>query len=134
MAKKAKRQWLVKVSGIDGFFATRTGGKKTAATTKVFDGGAEDPDIITGPGLYDDVVVGRPFDDDRDDDLVAFLDPLVGNQWFSIDATPTDGNLVPVGKVRHYRGLLNALTYPDSDAKSGDEAALELTFAISSAS
>jgi hypothetical protein len=132
--KVAKRQFLIKVAGVDGFFATRTGGRKTAATTKVFDGGSTTPDVLTAPALYSDIVVGRPYDPDRDDAIVAFLDPLVGNWDTAVDVTPTDGNLVPTGRTRHYRGRLADVNYPEQDAKSGDEAALELTITIVAAS
>ena len=51
----AQRQFLVKVSGIDGYFMTKSGGNISSDTTKVYDGGAFTPDVIASPPAAEDV-------------------------------------------------------------------------------
>lgn len=130
--KTAKRQFLVRVAGVDGYFATRTGGRKTAAITKAFDGGARDPDLLSAPALVDDVTITRPYDTDRDGPLELRLLPLVGAWETTLHVTPTDGNLVPLGPTKTFQGRLSAVAGPESDAGSGDSGTLELVFSIRS--
>jgi len=47
MALSAQRQFLVSISGINGYFMTKSGGEVSSESTKVFEGGAKTPEIIT---------------------------------------------------------------------------------------
>lgn len=131
MAKRAQRQYLVRISGIEGYWSTFSGGNVSADTNKVYDGGNLTPEVLSGPAEADNVTISRPFDDNRDMELVAQLRQQVGTFSATLSATPTDRNLVAVGKPRVYPdALLVGLTEPDYDATSGDAAMIELEFAV----
>ena len=131
MAKMSQRQHLVKVSGIEGYFATFSGGSVSADTNKVYDGGNPIPEVLSGPAEADNITVGRPFDLNRDPAIVAALRRQVGTFTATISVQPTDRNLNAVGKPRVYpNALLVSLTEPDYDATSGDAAQIELEFAV----
>lgn len=128
--KSAKRQFLVRIDGIDGYWATRTGGKKAVATSKVFDGGARIADILTANPLVDDITLGRPYDRDRDGPLVKQLLPIAGTWDTFVYETPTDENLVPAGDPLVYNARLVSVGPPEPDAGGGaTEAVLQLVFA-----
>ena len=131
-AKSSQRQFLVKVSGIDGYFASKTGGNITAGTTKVFDGGSLTPDVLTGTPEVDDITVSRPYEYGRDHAVIKRLRNLVGSWTTTVSVTPTDRDLVALADPTVYSdALLVGLTDPDADAASADPATLELVFAIS---
>lgn len=129
--KSAKRQFLVRFDGIDGYWATLTGGRKDVAVTKVFDGGARIADILTANPLVDDITVGRPYDRDRDGPLVKRLLPIAGT-WDTMGYdTPTDENLVPAGDALVYNCRLIGVHPPEVDAGGGStEALLTLVFSV----
>lgn len=126
----AQRQFLIRVAGIDGYFATKTGGAMEAEASREFDGGSLTPEVMTSPAIPTDVVIGRPFKPGRDAELLRRLRPLTGRWRTSVSQQPTDIDLVPVGKPTVYTGVLRAVNDPESDASSGDAARIELTFAI----
>lgn len=129
--KSAKRQFLVRVDGIDGYWATKTGGRKDVATTKVFDGGTRMADILTANPLVDDLTLGRPYDRDRDGPLVKRLLALAGLWDTMIYETPTDENLVPSGDALTYNVRLVGVHPPEPDAGGGaSEAVLQLVFSV----
>ena len=133
MGKSSQRMFLVKVQGIDEYFATKTGGDIQSATSKAYDGGSLNPDIITAPPEADNVVCGRNYDVDRDAPVIKRLKPLVGSWTTTISVTPTDANLVAVAEPTTYpNATLVRLAEPEVDASSGDGATLELEFAIPS--
>lgn len=130
--KSAKRQFLVKVDGIDGYWAQKTGGDITADTNKVFDGGSLIPDVIASPSNTDDVTCTRPYDPLRDQPMINQLKRMVGVWRTTVSVTPTDADLT-VSRVSGdvYPGaLLTGLVPPEVDAGSGDAAEVELTFAV----
>lgn len=130
--KAAQRQFLIKVNGVDALFSTKTGGRKSSDVSKVYDGGSLTPDVLAGPAQVEDITVGRPYDPYRDGPLIQRLARLVGSWRTSLVITPTDADLVPVGRGRTFFGLLTGLSEPEGDAGSNDPATLELTFSISS--
>lgn len=133
MAKMASRQHLVKVSGIPDYFATFSGGSVSADTNKVYDGGNLVPEVLSGPAEADNITVGRPFDLNRDPQIIASLRRQVGTYTATISVQPTDRNLNAVGKPRVFpNALLVSITEPDYDATSGDAAQIELEFAVGS--
>lgn len=130
--KSAKRQFLVKVDGIAGYWASKSGGEIGADTNKVFDGGSLDPDVIAAPAETDDIVVTRPYDLARDQPVINELKRLVGIWRTTVSQTPTAADLtassVP-GDV-YSDALLIKVKPPETDAGSGDAAEVELTFAV----
>lgn len=130
MPISAARQFLIRVSGIDGYFAKRTGAETTADATREFDGGSLTPEVLTGPATTGDLVVRRPYKPERDADVLRRVRPLVGRWRTSISATPTDRDLVAVGKPTVWTGILTGVNDPEADAGSGDAAEIELTFAV----
>jgi hypothetical protein len=130
--KSSARQFLVKVEGVDGFWATKTGGNVAADNTKVYDGGSLKPDIITNPPTAEDVNVTRPYDPDRDDEVLRELRQRVGSWTTTVSVTPTNADLEAVAAPTVYsEAVLTGVTEPEVDASSGDPAVCGLTFAIS---
>ena len=129
--KSSARQFLVKVEGVLGFFATKQGGNVTADSTKVYDGGSLKPSIITNPPTAEDVEVTRPYDPDRDDEPMRQLLQLVGSWSTTVSVTPTDADLTAIAPPRVYpNARLVGVTEPEVGASSGDPATFGLTFAI----
>src|SRR5437868_4480642 len=94
MTKIAKRQFQVTCSGISGLWSTRTGAEITAPTTKVWDGGTLQPEVLTGPAEASNIVVTRPFDYQRDWTSIRTLQQVVGRFTSTLSLVPTDRNLV----------------------------------------
>lgn len=132
MAKAAQRQFLVSVSGIRGYFATKTGGEISSDANKVYDGGRLQPDLLAGPAQADNITVGRPYDPLRDDAVLRTLRARVGRSRHTISVVATDENLVALpGRAQVYSdALLIRVGEPEFDAASGDAATYELEFAI----
>lgn len=130
--KSSARQFLVKVEGVTGFWSTKTGGNVAADNTKVYDGGSLKPDIITNPPTAEDVSVTRPYDPDRDDEMLRQLRQLVGSWTTTVSITPTNADLEAIASPTVYSGaVLVSVTEPEVDASSGDAAMCGLGFAIS---
>jgi hypothetical protein len=130
MAKNTKSNFLVHVSGISGNFRTSGGGSVTAATSKDFDGGATKPTILGGLQEWSDLTITRSFDPVRDLPIIAKLIKQVGTGKFTVTKQATDANMTKVGKPIVYpKCVLNALTYPDSDANASDASEFTLGFA-----
>jgi hypothetical protein len=131
--KSANRQFLVKVEGIDGFFATKSGGEVTADSSKVWDGGSLKPSVLASPPEVGDVTCSRPYDRTRDQPMLDRLILMVSSWTTTVSVTPTDGalNVIPGTKPRVYSGaLLTGVREVEPDASSGDASDLELTFAV----
>jgi hypothetical protein len=123
--------FLVKVQGIDGFFAKKTGGEISSENSKAWDGGSLFPDNLTGPGMAANIIVSRVFDPARDNGTIVSLRQQVGKFVTTISSTPTDRDLNAVADPAVYpQAVLVALREPDYDAGSGDAAEYELEFAI----
>lgn len=135
MAFSAQRQFLVTVSGIDGRFMSKSGGGITSDSTKVYDGGAINPQIVTSPKEVENITVGRAYDQGRDEPILVALRPQVGRYTTTITVQPADADLVAIGSPSVYSGaVLVGITEPDYDSGSGDVAMFELEFAIVSMS
>lgn len=133
MPKSAQRQFLVKVSGVDGYFATKSGGTTAAEVQDVWDGGALQPEKLAAPSATENVTVSRPYDAERDQAVIHRLRPSVGRLRTTVSVQPTDADLVAVGDAQVYaNALLIGLSDPEADAASGDAARLELVFAVES--
>lgn len=131
--KSAQRQFLIKVSGVDGFFQTKSGGSIGADTNKVWDGGQIDPDVMSSPSQIDNITVSRAFDIDRDEAMLGILRKKVGRSRHVLSVTPTNEDLQATGKpVVYSDALLVGLTEMDADSSSGDAATFEFEFAVGS--
>lgn len=130
MAKSSKRNFLVAVQGISGYFATQTGGETASDSSKVYDGGSLTPDVLTAPPDTANIVVSRPYDPDLHATLIRNLRRKVGSWNTTITKRPTDATLAPVGVATVYRGVLIRVGEPEFDASSSDAATWELEFAI----
>jgi hypothetical protein len=132
--KAAKRQFLVKVDGIDGYWAEKSGAEIKSDTNKVYDGGSLVPDVIAAPAEIDDVVVTRPYDPDRDQAVINLLKRRVGQWTTTISVTPTEADLTVASAPgdTYPNALLTGVSPPESDASSGDAAEIELTFSVGS--
>jgi hypothetical protein len=129
--KASARQFLVKADGIEGLWATKTGGNVTSESQKVYDGGKLKPDIITNPPVAEDVTITRPWDIERDPDIATELLQLVGSWETTVSVTPTDADLIPIASPRVYpNAKLIGVSEPEVDAASGDPSVFGLTFAI----
>lgn len=131
--KSAKWQFLVKVDGIEGYFAGKTGGNITADTNKAWDGGAKRPDVLGGRPNTEDVELVRPFDPIRDQPVLNALKSRVG-EWrttLSAQAIYPDMTAVPIPGDVYSDALLIKLSPPEVDASSSDAAEIGLTFAVS---
>lgn len=129
--KSAQRQFLVKVSGIDGYFSTKSGGNISSDTNKHFDGGATIPDVLASPAQAENISVSRAYDVSVDPDRLATLRQKVGRWRTTISVTPTDEDLIATGTpVVYPEALLVGMTEPDYDSSGGDVATWELEFAI----
>lgn len=127
----AQRHFLVKVAGIGGHFMTKSGGSISSGTTKVYDGGALTPDVISSAPEAENVTVGRAFDYDRDSLLIKELRKKVGSWRTTVSVTPTTPDMVARGRATVYSdALLVGLGEPDYDSSGGDAANWTLEFAI----
>jgi len=131
--KSAKWQFLVKVDGIDGYWAAKTGGSISADTNKAWDGGARRPDVLGGRPNTEDVELTRPFDPIRDQPLLNSLKSRVGEWRTTLSTQPiyADMTAVPTPGDVYSEALLIKLSMPEVDASSSDPAELALTFAVS---
>lgn len=130
--KGTARQWLVTIEGIDGTWAQFSGGETTAEGSKVRDGGATKAEPLAALPETDDITCNRPFDPDRDQDLLTSLLPLVGQWYTTVTKAPLNGDMTRnAAKPRVYsNALLTGISEPEADADSGDPARLELTFMV----
>lgn len=131
MPKSAQRQFLIRVSGVGGYFATFSGGGVSAEMADVYDGGASTPEKVSSPARTEDIVVSRPYDPERDQPVINALRKRVGKFRATITKQPTDPDFGPVGEPNVYPNcILQAVSEPEADASSGDPSAFELTFAF----
>lgn len=131
--KSAKWQFLVRVDGIEGYWAGKTGGNIAADTNKAWDGGARRPDVLGGRPNTEDVELTRPYDMVRDQAVINALKSRVGEWRTTLTTTPINADMTAgtvVGDVYSDALLIN-LSMPEVDASSSDPAEVGLTFAVS---
>lgn len=129
----SQRQFLVSITGIEGYFMTKSGGGISSDSTKIYSGGSRVPAIVTGIPDVENITVGRAYDNARDTALLARLRPQVGSFTTTITVQETNADFTPVGKPSVYSSaVLVGITEPDYDSGSGDPAMLELEFACTS--
>lgn len=131
MSVAATRQFLVTIQGIDGTFASKTGGDKTAEASRAYNGGSNRPAIVSSVPEVSDITVGRPYDPERDQAVILALLPLVGEWVTTVTVTPLRGNLARANAkpLVYSECLLIGVTPPEHEAGGGDPAMLEISFA-----
>lgn len=133
MAKAARRQFIVTVSGIAGTFVSSDGGDESAVVNKAYDGGNPIPDLVGGILEVSNLTCGRHFDPDRDGPILARLRGQAGRFVATIIVQPTNADFVPAGKAEVYPSAkLMRVGKVKPDAQSGDLAMYDLEFAVAS--
>lgn len=127
----AQRQFLVKLAGIDGYFATAEGGGKAADVSREYDGGSLTPELQAGPAIPDVLTIGRGFKPIRDGEVLARCDRECGSWTTTATIQPTDKDLVPIGRARTATVLLQKYSPPSVDANSGETARYSMEWAVS---
>jgi len=123
--------WLIKVSGVPGYFETKTGGESSSEVSKIWDGGSLKPDLMSGPPDIANVVVSRVYKHDRDYPTITTLRKNVGRWRTTVTVTPTNVDLGAYSRQTVYpEALLVRVSEPDADASSNEPARFELEFAI----
>lgn len=128
-----ERQHLTVVAGLEGFWATITGGDTDREITKVRDGGQKQPSLIIGDSDTSDLVVSRPWSAGRDAPVFARLDRLVkvgGSFRTQVTSTDTDADFVPVAAARSWEVELKTVRAPEGNRESNNPKRLELVFAV----
>lgn len=128
----SQRMFLVSVSGIPGYFDTKSGGETSADTNKHYNGGSNKPEILSGPAEVDNLTVSRAWKYTRDFASHKAARARVGTWDTVIAVTPTDGDLVAIGEPVTYTGRLVRVSEPEYDSGSSDPATFELEFAVDS--
>lgn len=132
MPETAQRSFLVSVAGIDGYFATITGGNSPATVSQAWNGGDLTPAQVAGPPVPENVTVGKPFKPERDAEIIKRLRQLISQWRTTVSKQPTDASLIPLGPATVYpEALLIDVQEAEADAGSGDPARWSLVFAIS---
>lgn len=128
----SQRNFSTSVPGIDGEFATFTGGEKSKQIEKAWNGGAIVPDIVPAPTELSNIVIGRPYNPRRDQPIIDRLRVEIdqADRRYTIRKQPLDGNDTPVGKAESYTGCtLVAVRAPEYDRASSTPGRFELEFA-----
>lgn len=134
MTLATKRQFLVSVSGIPGYWASSSGGDVTAPVSKVFEGGQDRPVVLGGLPETSDLEVTRTFDPDKHSALLSQLRKVVGRGRFTVTKQATDANRVRIGKPEtHPNCLLVGVSAPEHEEGSGDSSPFKLTFSTAGA-
>lgn len=134
--KIAQRQFLTKVAGLDGYWATFSGGEVSVEHTRQFDGGSLVPDLLTGNPSISDITVSRGYSVTRDGPIRAQLARALsqGDSFeTTISRTPTDEDYTPIGPPEVYEVKLKTVTPSDADANSAEGARFQLMFSTRSA-
>lgn len=129
----SQRQFLVSVSGISGYFQTKSGGETSSETTKNYDGGSLKGEVLAGPAETENITVSRAYNYARDYTAHASARRQVGRWRTTVSVTPTNVDLVASGKATVYsNALLVRVSEPEVDSGGNDPAVFELEFAIGS--
>ena len=129
----AELQYLITVSidgiGPLGVYDNFSGGDSKASPPKHRPGGMGPEISYLALGVFDDVTVGRVYDEGRDHQLIAALRPLVGAVYGTVTEQPLDANHLPWGTPRTFRGRLASVN--DGKVDSGSNAVRTYTMMFS---
>lgn len=133
MSNSAEGDFLVKVTNIDGYFTTCTGGVPTVDTNETFNGGEQTSTIIIGKRKVSNVVVSRPYKPERDTQLCKQLRQVLPGFTTTVSKQPTlsAGSVIGDPTVWANAQLIR-VTEPDANWGTSTAAMMELEFAVSS--
>lgn len=127
-----QRNWIIKVSGIDGNFDTFSGGERSSEISKHYDGGSLNAEIMASSPETDNITVSRSYKNDRDGALHKALRQKVGSAVYTVTKTATNPDMVVIGQPTTYtNALLVRVSEPEADSNSSDASMFELEFAVS---
>lgn len=131
VAPSTQQAWLISVSGIPGYWQNFSGGEKSSETSKDYDGGSLEPEVLASPAEIDNITVTRSYKASRDYEAHRSASSRVGRWRTTVSVTPTDEDLVANGPPRTWpNALLVRCTEIEVDRSSGDAATWELEFAV----
>ncbi len=125
----SENQFLITCSGVDGFFATKTGGDPSVSITKDYDGGSDEANISTSRTNWSDLVIGRRYDVDRDARILIALQAQIRSER-TVTVQPTDPAYNPTGPSQTYRCVLLGASSPPANANGSTPARFQLTLAV----
>lgn len=120
----------VKIEGIDGLWATRTGGDAPLDVSLAFNGGDRFPTPVVGKEKPSQLICSRPFQPERDQPLIRDLKQRKGVFRPTIYQIPTftDGVVVGGDDSVWTECVLTNVKDPDTNAGSSNSGMVELTF------
>lgn len=127
----SERQTIAKIEGVRGFWDVPEGGDvELTDTTKEWDAGAGDPDILTGRRVTTDLTLRRPYRPERDRKLLIDSKARVGRITKTIRILET-GPEYNFQRVReNHVGKLIAARGPKGNARNSAAGTIELVFSI----
>ena len=132
----AELQYLITVSidglGPLGVYDTLSGGDSKATPPKHRPGGMGPQKSYLALPVFDDLTVGRVYDEGRDHELIAALRPLVGAVYGTVTEQPLDAAHLPWGTPRTFRGRLADVGDGKVDSESNAVRIYTLMFSVES--
>lgn len=134
MSTSAQRQHAVTIAGIDGVWATATGGDSSVSVAESWNGGAKVPDITLGRKVVGNVTVDRPFSSQRDRAVCRLIENLMGTAWSTtITDQDLDANDQAIGDPVVYTGCTPIkITPPVYDTEKADGSRVSIEFRVQS--
>jgi len=128
----SKRQHSVSIAGLEGVWATATGGVASVDVSEAYNGGARFPDLTQGRVKYSNLTVERPFNPMRDRAMIRFLEANLGTGWSTtITDQDLDANDVAIGEPTVFTGCVPVtVTPPEYDTAASDAGMVSLEFRI----
>jgi len=121
---------VMTVLGDLGAYDKFSGGNVTASITKYRPGGMGPEITYTSLPVIADVTVSRVYVTERDQDLIAALNAVVGTQYGTVSVQPLDGSGNAIDSPRTYYGRLASVNDGNADSTSSAPRMYELMFAI----
>lgn len=131
-ATASVRQHAVSVKGLEGVWATLTGGVPSVDVSTAYNGGAKTPDLTLGRVTYSNVTVSRPYNNARDAAVLRFVGASLGTLWTTtVVDQDLDANDMTLGEPVVYTGCVPvSVTGPEFNTESSDPARIELEFQV----
>lgn len=125
----SESHFLIKIEGIEGYWAQRSGGAVSAETSDAFNGGNPWPTTVVGTKSVSEIVCTRPFDPRKHQPLFDDLLRRVGSFRPTISQQPTMSDFAVVADPTVWIGcVLKTVELPETNAGSSAPAVMKLTF------
>jgi hypothetical protein len=132
----AELQYLITVQidglGPLGVYDNYSGGDATANPPKHRPGGMGPEISYLALPTFNDVTVGRVYDEGRDHELIATLRTLVGRVYGTVIEQPLDADGNPWGSPRTFRGRIASVKDGKTDSTSNAVRMYTIDFSIES--